>query len=108
MGARQDRGQQHWSFPYADAGRSKKDLVSQLEKVKGSLQQPKCQVYMNATAQAVGPSTPVEEIIKTLGEQLVSPVLWDQSMQQAIKDGCVPMMKRIDRKGWDNLCNVLA
>ena len=29
-----------------------------------------------------------EDVVKMLAEQMVTPVLWDLSMQQAISDGC--------------------
>jgi len=95
-------------------------LLGQLEQIKGSMRSPRCQVYMNTTAQSIGPQTPVKDIIKMLGDQLVSPVMWEQSMQQAIKDGCTQfiecgpnkqlkaMMKRINPKAVEKMTNVLA
>jgi len=95
-------------------------LLSQLEKMKGSMKSPTCQVYMNTTATAIGPNTPVSDIIKLMGEQLVNPVFWEQSMLAAIKDGyqefleCGPgkqlkaMMKRIDPKSNDKMRNLVA
>jgi len=95
-------------------------LVAELQRVEGSLKSPRCFVYMNTSAKSVGPSTPVKEIIKMLGEQLVSPVLWEQCMVRAIKDGCTKfyecgpskqlkaMMKRIDPKMADKTVNILA
>jgi len=95
-------------------------LLGQLKQVEGSMRPPRCPVYMNTTAKAIGPGTAVQDIIKLLGEQLVSPVLWEQSMQQALKDGCMDffecgpskqlkaMMKRIDTKTEQRMKNVLA
>jgi len=95
-------------------------LVAELGKVKGQMSPPRCQVYMNRTGKAVGPSTPVEDIIALLGEQLVSPVLWEQCMLQAVEEGCSSffecgpnkqlksMMKRISKPAWDRMENVFA
>jgi len=95
-------------------------LVDQLEKLKGSMKPPTCTVYMNATATSIGPNTSVKDIIKLMGDQIVSPVLWEQSMQAGIKDGfsefleCGPgkqlkaMMKRIDQKICDKMRNIVA
>merc|ERR1711939_1041414 len=59
-----------------------------LAAVKDSvLQPPKCRVYMNVTASPIDSSTDVADIIKLLGDQLTSPVLWDKSMTNAIADG---------------------
>lgn len=97
---------------------AKARLLAELEQVKGSIRPARCQVYMNTTAQAIGPETPVEEIVRLLGEQLVSPVRWDASMRQAIKDGCTSfiecgpnkqlkaMMKRIDPKANERMTNI--
>jgi len=99
---------------------AKQNLVSELEQVKASMRPPRCKVYMNTTAQAIGPETPVKDILHLLGEQLVSPVRWEQSMQLAIKDGCTSfiecgpgkqlkaMMKRIDPKANEKMTNVLV
>ncbi|CAE8607856.1 unnamed protein product [Polarella glacialis] len=95
-------------------------LVQQLDSVKASLRPPRCKVYSNASAKAIGPDTPVQDIVKLLSEQLVSPVLWEQSMQQAIKDDCTEfyevgpgrqltgMMRRIDWKIADKMSTVPA
>eukprot|EP00933_Yihiella_yeosuensis_P081459 TRINITY_DN95074_c0_g1_i1.p1 TRINITY_DN95074_c0_g1~~TRINITY_DN95074_c0_g1_i1.p1 ORF type:complete len:527 (-),score=106.54 TRINITY_DN95074_c0_g1_i1:32-1612(-) len=95
-------------------------VAKQLEGVKASMRPPKCTVYSNSTAKAIGPNTPVQEIIKTLADQIISPVLWEQSMQQAILDGASEfyevgpgmqlkgMMKRIDFKIADRMLNVTA
>jgi len=63
-------------------------LLSKLEDVKVRMQPPRCQVFMNVTSKAIGPSTDVSEIVALLGDQLVSPVRWDASMHAAINAGC--------------------
>mmetsp|Transcript_38370 Transcript_38370/g.83042 ORF Transcript_38370/g.83042 Transcript_38370/m.83042 type:complete len:525 (-) Transcript_38370:36-1610(-) len=97
---------------------AKQRLLEALNSVKDSMKPPSCQVYMNTTAEPIGPQTSVEEIVTLLGEQLVSPVRWDQSMQRAIQDGCTKfiecgphkqlkaMMKRIHPKTFEKMTNV--
>jgi len=99
---------------------AKDAILEKLAEVEEKMSKPRRQVYMNVTAQPIGPSTPVHEIIRLLGEQLVSPVKWEQSMNQAIADGleefyeCGPnkqlkaMMKRINPKVHDKTYNVSA
>jgi len=99
---------------------AKDHLMQQLYGARATMQSPKCTVYMNTTAEAIGPGTSPDEIIEMLGNQLVSPVKWVQSMQKALEDGmtefyeCGPskqlkaMMKRIDPKMAENTQNVLA
>ncbi|CAE7504337.1 MCAT [Symbiodinium sp. KB8] len=93
-------------------------VVKELEAAKASMKPPRCTVYANATAKAIGPDTPIQEIVKLLADQMVSPVLWEQSMQQAIRDGCTEfyelgpgsqlkgILKRIDGKIADKMCNL--
>lgn len=93
-------------------------LLPQLEAIKSSMRAPRCKVYMNSTAKAFGPETPVKDIIKQLGDQLIMPVLWEQSVQQAIRDGCVEfyecgpsrqlrgMLNRIDPKLADKMSSI--
>merc|ERR1711972_1176897 len=83
-------------------------LLEALASCKDEMQRPRCCVYMNVTAAPIGPHTSVQEIIDLLGNQLVSPVLWDKSMTKIIEDGCdefyecgpnkqlTAMMKRIN------------
>merc|ERR1719401_1661162 len=101
-------------------GGAKDSLLSELNQVRSSMKEPRCQVYMNTTALPIGPGTSVGDIIAALGEQLITPVKWEQSMQQAIKDGCTQfievgagkqlkaMMKRINPKTAEKMFNVLA
>jgi len=99
---------------------AKDRVLAALEKARGSMNPPRVPVYMNCTAKTIGPDTSVSEIIELLGEQLVSPVRWEQSMQAAIKGGCTTfyecgpnkqlkaMMKRIDPKIQEKMTSVLA
>merc|ERR1711972_712602 len=99
---------------------AKDHILSQLEAHEGSLKPPQMKVYMNVTAKAIPIGSPVKDIIKMLGDQLVSPVMWEQSMKQAVKDGvkefveCGPskqlkaMMKRIEPKAAEKMINIIA
>mmetsp|Transcript_60856 Transcript_60856/g.135928 ORF Transcript_60856/g.135928 Transcript_60856/m.135928 type:complete len:522 (+) Transcript_60856:66-1631(+) len=109
---------QSGAFHTPDMADVRNIVVKELEAVKSSLAPPRCTVYANAGAKAIGPQTSVQEIIKLLADQMVSPVLWEQSMQQAIKGGCTEfyelgpgsqlkgILKRIDGKIADKMCNV--
>lgn len=99
---------------------AKDHVAGQLAALRSSIKSPRCQVYMNTTGTAIGPNTPVSDIIRMLSDQVTTPVLWQQSMEQAIKDGCTDfyecgpgkqlkaMMKRIDPKVADKMQNVLV
>merc|ERR1711904_184059 len=87
---------------------AREKLLAALQEAKSSMNPPKCKIYMNVTAKPIDSKTSVDAIIQTLGDQLTSPVRWDQSMSLAIGEGttsfceCGPMkqlkamMKRID------------
>jgi len=99
---------------------AKAEMAQQLDRVKGSMKSPRCQVYMNASGKAVGPSTDVKDIVKLLADGMVGEVHWELSMQQAIKDGCTDfyecgpskqlkaMMKRIDPKVAEKMLSISA
>uniref|UniRef100_A0A7S1RUQ6 Malonyl-CoA:ACP transacylase (MAT) domain-containing protein n=1 Tax=Alexandrium catenella TaxID=2925 RepID=A0A7S1RUQ6_ALECA len=99
---------------------AKDHLLTQLNAHKASMKSPRCLIYMNTTAETIGPQTTPDEIIAMLGKQLVSPVLWRQSMEAAIRDGCKEfyelgpskqlraMMKRIDPATMEKMTNVIA
>merc|ERR1712187_224153 len=96
----------------------KEEVTKKLDKVKGSMNPPKCCVYMNSTGKTITSSTSVDEIVKLIGEQIVSQVMWEQSMQMAIRDGISEfyelgpskqlkaMMKRIDPKIAEKMVNI--
>merc|ERR1711879_1029142 len=96
------------------------NLLAELDKVKGSMGSPSHRVYMNSIGVSIGQGTTAREVVKLLGDQIVSPVRWQQSMQQAIKDGCSEIyecgpskqlksiMKRLDHKMADKMKNVLV
>jgi len=89
-------------------------LIEALEAEKKNMKPPRCTVYMNTGPTKIGPATPVSEIVDLLGRQIISPVEWDTSMKEMVKDGvtefyeCGPMkqlkamMKRIDPAAWKN------
>jgi len=97
---------------------AKGHFLTELRKVKEKFKVPRCKIYMNATATALQPGADIDDIIKGLSDQLASPVLWQQSMEQAIKDGCAEfiecgpskqlksMMKRIDPVVAETMLNV--
>merc|ERR1712032_170934 len=99
---------------------AQKAVLEALKDVESSLNPPSCDVYMNVTAKAMPAGSSPKDIIKLLGEQLVNPVMWEQSMVAAIKDGCTEffelgpnkqlraMMKRIDPKASEKMTNVAA
>jgi [acyl-carrier-protein] S-malonyltransferase len=99
---------------------AKDHLMSQLEAVEASMKPPQIPVYMNVTASPIAVGAPVKDIISMLGDQLVSPVKWEQSMAMAVKDGCndfvecgpskqlKAMMKRINPKAAEKMINIIA
>jgi [acyl-carrier-protein] S-malonyltransferase len=87
---------------------AREKLDSAFQELLPKMAPPRCDVYMNATGKKISSATPPSEIIKLMKEQLVSPVQWEPSVREMIKDGitefyeCGPMkqlkamMKRID------------
>mmetsp|Transcript_22102 Transcript_22102/g.56548 ORF Transcript_22102/g.56548 Transcript_22102/m.56548 type:complete len:505 (-) Transcript_22102:120-1634(-) len=87
---------------------AKDKLLVALQEVEKDMTSPRCDVYMNLTGTKITSDTSPAEIIRMLGEQLVSCVQWEPSMRAIIKDGitefyeCGPnkqlkaMLKRID------------
>jgi len=99
---------------------ARQKLLAALAEIQPRMQPPRCSVYTNLNGKPLGPSSSVTEIVTALGDQLTNPVRWEQSMQQAIRDGCVEfyecgpgqqlkaMMKRIDPKISSNMTSVAA
>jgi len=93
-------------------------LNKALDEVLPRMKPPRCAVYMNVTGKAVQPGTDPKEIVKLLKQQLVSKVLWDDSVRAMIKSGVNEfyevgpmkqlraMMKRIDQKVWNTTRNI--
>lgn len=93
-------------------------LVKALEAALPNMKPPRCTVYMNTTGKPIPPGAEPKEIIKLLGDQLTSCVLWEPGMKAMIGDGvqefyeCGPMkqlkamMKRIDNNMWSKTSNV--
>jgi len=87
-------------------------LQKALEEVSPNMKPPSCAIYMNVTGEPLQPGSDPKVILGLLKKQLVSPVLWCNSVERMIKDGvkefyeCGPqkqlkaMMKRIDQKVW--------
>ena len=61
---------------------SKKVLEKHIKKIE--FKKPSCPIYQNSVGKGV---SNVEEIRKNLVDQLISPVLWTQSISQMINDG---------------------
>eukprot|EP00971_Amphidinium_carterae_P270564 5368531-Amphidinium_carterae.2 len=94
-----------------------------LEQKKEEMQPPRCRLYLNATGTSIEPQTPVADIVEHLATQagsdlpknrlepidfsfpvlrsvspflfceVVSPVLWNDSVTAAIKDGCTKFIE---------------
>merc|ERR1719217_1586524 len=62
-------------------------LGKALDETLPKMSSPTTQVYMNATAEAVGPDTDPKKICDLLKKQLVSSVLWEASVRAMIKEG---------------------
>ena len=61
---------------------AKKVLEKNIQKIQ--FKKPSCLIYQNSVGKGV---SSVEEIRKNLVDQLISPVLWTQSINQMINDG---------------------
>mmetsp|Transcript_68412 Transcript_68412/g.216420 ORF Transcript_68412/g.216420 Transcript_68412/m.216420 type:complete len:377 (+) Transcript_68412:2-1132(+) len=97
---------------------ARRELREALRAVEACMRPPRINVYMCAAAQRVGPGTKPATIIELLCDQLVSPVLWEDSVRMMIQDGvgqfyeCGPMqqlkgmMKRIDEKAHGTMISV--
>lgn len=89
-----------------------------LQKTLSSTSPARCQVVMNATARVIDSSTDSEEVLRLLGQQLVRPLRWKESMECLGKlqldeiYECGPkkqlkaLMKRIDNDTWWRTGNV--
>jgi [acyl-carrier-protein] S-malonyltransferase len=99
---------------------AKEHLLEHLKAAEAKMQPPQCTVYMNVNAKPIPAGSSVKDIIDMLGNQLVSPVMWEQTVKQAFKDGCKDfvecgpskqlkaMMKRIEPKAAEKMINVVA
>jgi [acyl-carrier-protein] S-malonyltransferase len=97
---------------------AKTKLGQALDEALPNMKPPRTAVYMNVSGNAVPPGTDPKEIVELLKRQLVSPVLWEPSVRNMIRDGvtefyeCGPMkqikamMKRIDPKIWGTTTNI--
>jgi [acyl-carrier-protein] S-malonyltransferase len=84
-------------------------LEAAIDAVKDKMQPPRCAIYFNVNAKKVPAGTDPAEFCELMKKQLVSEVLWENTMKQMIMDGvkdfyeCGPMkqlqsmMKRIDQ-----------
>lgn len=91
---------------------AKAKLLQALNDVKGELRPPRCDIYMNVSAQRLAAGSAPEDIIPILGEQLCNCVLWEPAIRAMMADGvnkfyeCGPMkqlksmMKRIDAEAF--------
>merc|ERR1712014_2098 len=85
------------------------ELAAAIDACKDKMQPPRCAIYFNVNAKKVPPGTDPSEFCELMKKQLVSEVLWENTMKQMIMDGvkdfyeCGPMkqlqsmMKRIDQ-----------
>merc|ERR1711988_1249082 len=99
---------------------AREKLLAALGEARSSMKPPRCKVFMNVTSQTIDSRTDVGAIVKLLGDQLTSPVLWEGSMRNVVADGCTEfyecgpnkqlkaMMKRIDPSLVPRMSNILA
>lgn len=97
---------------------AQKKLIKALEETLPNMKPPRCTVYMNTTGKPIPAGAAPKEIVKLLGDQLTSCVLWEPAMKAMVADGvkefyeCGPMkqlkamMKRIDSDAWGKTTNV--
>jgi len=93
-------------------------LEKALKEVLPKMKPPRCDVYMNVTGKALKAGSDPAGILALLSEQLVLPVLWQECMKQAMKDGVQEfyevgpqkqlkaMMKRIEKTAWDKTTGI--
>lgn len=94
------------------------ELGRALDQALPKMKPPKCAIYFNVTGQKVAAHTNPAAFIDFMKQQLTSPVLWEQSMQDLTSGGakeffeCGPnkqlkaMMKRINQTAWKATENV--
>jgi [acyl-carrier-protein] S-malonyltransferase len=94
-----------------------KKMEKALDDAMSKMSPPKMTVYMNASGTGLKPGTSPQQIVSELKQQICSPVLWEASVKNMIKDDvkefyeCGPakqlkaMMKRIDQNAWSNTSN---
>lgn len=97
---------------------AQKKLAAALDEALPRMQPPRTSVYMNVTGKPVPPGTAPSEIVALLKQQVVRPVLWEQSVRAMISSGITDyyevgpmkqlkaMMKRIDQKMWATTYNI--
>jgi len=99
--------------------KSAQDKLSKaLDNALPRMSSPSTTVYMNATAEPVGPDTDPKKICELLKKQLTNSVLWEACVRAMIKDGVKEfyevgpmkqikaMMKRINAEVWKETHNV--
>jgi [acyl-carrier-protein] S-malonyltransferase len=89
-----------------------------LEEALPRMSPPNYTVYISTAVAPVLPGTHPEEIVAKLKTELISPVLWEAAVRLMANDGiqrfyeCGPMkqmkamMKRIDKRVWENTLNI--
>jgi [acyl-carrier-protein] S-malonyltransferase len=97
---------------------AKLTLEEKLEEMLPRMQPPRIPIYMNLTGKRLEAGTPPKEIVPLLADQLVNPVLWNDSVLAMIDYGLTEfyevgpmkqlkaMMKRINPKQWGNTFNI--
>jgi len=97
---------------------ARQKLGKALDDALPRMKPPETTVYMNCTSMPLRPGTNPSVIVNLLKKQLTSPVLWEASVRNMIKEGVYEfyevgpnkqlkaMMKRIDSKVWGSTSNV--
>merc|ERR1712151_512917 len=97
---------------------AKEALEAKLKELLPQMKPPKYNIYLNRTGKKVEAGTSPAIFGPLLAEQLVSPVLWHDSVDRMIASGIdefyevgpmkqlKAMMKRINQKMWNNTVNI--
>lgn len=110
---------QGWGAVHTKLSQSALDTFEvELQKILPRMSPARCQVVMNATGRLIDSSTDSEEVLRLLGQQLIMPVRWKDSMELlgklkveeifecGAKKQLKGLMKRIDNDLWWRTGNV--
>lgn len=93
-------------------------LSKALEDTLPKMKPPQHTIWMNATAEPLRPGCDPKDIVECLKKQLTSPVRWEPSIKEMVKEGVTEyyevgpmkqlkaMMKRIEQPCWKTMKNI--